>query len=118
SANLRGAWEGRVAGAKPELRTEFERRIAGDLPTSLNDALATFKDKLVADKPKVASRKASQMALEVINKVVVETIGGSADLTGSNLTNTPDTLPFKADDRTGRYMRYGIREHEMAAAMN
>ena len=58
------------------------------------------------------------MALEVINKVLPETIGGSADLTGSNLTNTPETLPFTADDRTGRYMRYGIREHEMAAAMN
>ena len=58
------------------------------------------------------------MALEVINKVLPETIGGSADLTGSNLTNTPETLPFTAADRTGRYMRYGIREHEMAAAMN
>jgi transketolase len=58
------------------------------------------------------------MALEVINKILPETIGGSADLTGSNLTNTPETLPFTAADRTGRYMRYGIREHEMAAAMN
>jgi transketolase len=118
SANLRGAWEGRLANAKPELRSEFERRIAGDLPAGLGEAIAAFKDKLLADKPKVATRKASQLALEVINKVTPETVGGSADLTGSNLTNTPETLPFKADDRLGRYLRYGIREHEMAAAMN
>ena len=54
----------------------------------------------------------------MINAVVPETIGGSADLTGSNLTNTKETLPFTATDYTGRYMRYGIREHEMASAMN
>ncbi|HHY48821.1 MAG TPA: transketolase, partial [Alphaproteobacteria bacterium] len=104
--------------ASPELRAEFERRLKGDLPAGLGDAIATLKQKLVADKPKIATRKASQLALEVINKSVPETIGGSADLTGSNLTNTPETLPFKADDRLGRYLRYGIREHEMAACMN
>ena len=58
------------------------------------------------------------MALDVINAVVPETVGGSADLTGSNLTNTPQTMPFTDSDRTGRYMRYGIREHGMAAIMN
>ena len=118
SANLRGAWEGQLANARPELRAEFQRRTDGDLPAALGEAIAAFKQKLIADKPKVATRKASQMALEVINKAVPETVGGSADLTGSNLTNTPETLPFKADDRLGRYLRYGIREHEMAAAMN
>ena len=118
SANLRGAWEGRLAAAPADQRAEFERRVKGDMPAGWTDAIEAFKAKLVADKPKVASRKASQLALEVINKVLPETIGGSADLTGSNLTNTPETLPFTATDRTGRYMRYGIREHEMAAAMN
>jgi transketolase len=118
SANLRGAWEGRLAGADPAKRAEFERRTAGKLPDNWNGTIEAFKAKLVADKPKVATRKSSQMALEVINKVLPETIGGSADLTGSNLTNTPETTPFTAEDRTGRYMRYGIREHEMAAAMN
>ncbi|MDB5539779.1 MAG: Transketolase, partial [Devosia sp.] len=118
SENARGDWEGRLASAKPELRAEFERRTKGELPQGWNEAIETFKAKLVADKPKVATRKSSQMALEVINKILPETIGGSADLTGSNLTNTPETLPFTASDRTGRYMRYGIREHEMAAAMN
>jgi transketolase len=77
-----------------------------------------YKKQLSADKPKVASRKASQMALEVINAIVPETQGGSADLTGSNLTNTKETLPFQADNYSGRYMMYGIREHAMAAAMN
>ena len=118
SANARGAWAGRLAAAPADRRAEFERRLKGELPANWAATIDAFKSKLVADKPKVASRKASQMALEVINKVLPETIGGSADLTGSNLTNTAETLPFTAADRTGRYMRYGIREHEMAAAMN
>jgi len=118
SANARGAWAGRLAAAPSDRRAEFERRLKGELPANWAATIDAFKSKLVADKPKVASRKASQMALEVINKVLPETIGGSADLTGSNLTNTAETLPFTAADRTGRYMRYGIREHEMAAAMN
>ncbi len=118
SANEVGAWQGRLASADAAKRAEFDRRIKGDLPANWADAIGAYKDKLVADKPKVASRKASQMALEVINGLLPETLGGSADLTGSNLTNTTQTLPFTATDRTGRYMRYGIREHEMAAAMN
>jgi len=118
SANERGAWEGRLAAAPADKRAEFERRVRGELPKGWSEAIETYKAKLIADKPKVATRKSSQMALEVINKILPETIGGSADLTGSNLTNTPETLPFTATDRTGRYMRYGIREHEMAAAMN
>ncbi len=92
--------------------------MSGKLPADFAKAMAEYKQKLAADKPKVASRKASQMALEVINKAVPETLAGSADLTHSNLTNTPETLPFQADNRLGRYMMYGIREHEMAAAMN
>lgn len=118
SANIRGAWEGRLAAAAADKRAEFQRRLEGKLPDAWKSTINEFKSKLVADKPKVATRKSSQMALEVINRVLPETVGGSADLTGSNLTNTPETLPFTASDRTGRYMRYGIREHEMAAAMN
>ncbi|QMV00755.1 transketolase [Devosia sp. D6-9] len=116
SQNIRGEWEARLA--KSDKRAEFERRMAGDLPAAFAEAADAFKKKLAEDKPKVASRKASQNALDVINAVIPETVGGSADLTGSNLTNTPETLPFTDTDRTGRYMRYGIREHEMAAAMN
>jgi len=116
SQNIRGEWEARLA--KSDKRAEFERRMAGDLPAAFAQAADAFKKKLAEEKPKVASRKASQNALDVINAVIPETVGGSADLTGSNLTNTPETLPFTDTDRTGRYMRYGIREHEMAAAMN
>ncbi|KFL26068.1 transketolase [Devosia sp. 17-2-E-8] len=116
SQNIRGEWEARLA--KSDKRAEFERRMAGDLPAAFTQAADAFKKKLAEEKPKVASRKASQNALDVINAVIPETVGGSADLTGSNLTNTPETLPFTDTDRTGRYMRYGIREHEMAAAMN
>jgi transketolase len=116
SQNLRGEWEARLA--KSDKKAEFERRMAGKLPADFDATMAAYKEKLVVDKPKVASRKASQMALEVINKIVPETLAGSADLTHSNLTNTPETLPFQADNRLGRYMMYGIREHEMGAAMN
>ncbi len=118
SANAFGAWQGRLAGLDGARRGEFERRTSGELPSGYATAVDAFKQKLVADKPKLASRKSSQMALEVINAVLPETVGGSADLTGSNFTNTTQTLPFTDQDRFGRYMRYGIREHGMSAIMN
>lgn len=116
SQNVRGEWAARLA-ASPH-RAEFERRMKGDLPAGFKDAMDAYKKKLVEDKPKVATRKSSQMALDVINAALPETLGGSADLTHSNLTNTKEMIPFQADNRLGRYMMYGIREHEMAAAMN
>ncbi|MGK2228289.1 MAG: transketolase [Devosia sp.] len=116
SQNIRGEWTSRL-GASAN-KAEFERRMAGELPAGFANAMNDYKKQLSADKPKVASRKASQMALEVINAIVPETQGGSADLTGSNLTNTKETLPFQADNYAGRYMMYGIREQGMAAAMN
>ncbi len=115
-ANIRGDWEARLA--QSDKKDEFTRRMSGKLPAGLDAAFAAYKQKLAEDKPKVASRKASQMALEVVTKNVPEIMAGSADLTHSNLTNTPDTVPFQADNRTGNYMMYGIREHEMGAAMN
>ncbi|MFD1254574.1 Transketolase 1 [Devosia equisanguinis] len=116
SQNLRGEWEARLA--KSDKKDEFTRRMSGTLPSGFADAFTAYKKKLAEDKPKVASRKASQMALEVITKTVPEILAGSADLTHSNLTNTPDTVPFQADNHAGNYMMYGIREHEMGAAMN
>jgi len=118
SARERKAWEERLAAADTESRSEFKRRMAGDLPAGLDVAMDEYKRKLVADKPKVATRKSSEMALEVINGAVPETIGGSADLTGSNNTKTSQTKPMSASDYSGRYIHYGIREHGMAAAMN
>ncbi|RIK84491.1 MAG: transketolase [Hyphomicrobiales bacterium] len=118
SARERKEWEKRLAAADAETRGEFERRMRGDLPAGLDEAIDAYKRKLAADRPKVATRKSSEMALEVINGVVPETIGGSADLTGSNNTKTSQTGPIRPGDYSGRYVYYGIREHGMAAAMN
>ncbi|WP_315924805.1 transketolase [Mesorhizobium sp. SP-1A] len=117
-AKARSDWEARLAKAEPELRAEFERRMKGDLPAGFDAAIADYKKKLAADKPKVATRKSSEMALEVINGIVPETIGGSADLTGSNNTKTSQTKNITPLDYGQRYVHYGIREHGMAAAMN
>ncbi|SFK19155.1 transketolase [Mesorhizobium albiziae] len=114
----REAWEGRLAKADAKLRAEFERRMRGELPTGFDATIADYKKKLAADKPKVATRKSSEMALEVINGFVPETIGGSADLTGSNNTKTSQTKNIDASNYGERYVHYGIREHGMAAAIN
>ncbi|MBE0691782.1 MAG: transketolase [Aquamicrobium sp.] len=118
SAKERKEWEKRLAAADAETRGEFERRMRGDLPAGLDEAIEDYKRSLAADRPKVATRKSSEMALEVVNGVLPETIGGSADLTGSNNTKTSQTGPIKPGDYSGRYVYYGIREHGMAAAMN
>ncbi len=118
SAKERKAWEKRLAGADAALRGEFERRVAGELPGDLEAAMTAYKKKLAADKPKVATRKSSEMALEIVNGAVPETIGGSADLTGSNNTKTSQTKAVTPTDFSGRYIHWGIREHGMAAAMN
>ncbi|PSJ57223.1 transketolase [Kumtagia ephedrae] len=118
SAKKRPEWEKRLAETGAETRAEFERRMRGDLPVGFDDAILEYKRKLAADKPKVATRKSSEMALEVINGVVPETIGGSADLTGSNNTKTTQTNAISAGKYGNRYVHYGIREHGMAAAMS
>ena len=111
-------WEKRLADANAETRSEFERRMRGDLPAGFDDVITEYKKKLAADKPKVATRKSSEMALEVINGMVPETIGGSADLTGSNNTKTSQTKSITATSYGERYVHYGIRELGMCAAMN
>lgn len=118
ASKKRASWEKRLAVADAELRAEFERRMRGELPGGLDAAIADYKKKLAVDKPKVATRKSSEMALEVINGIVPETIGGSADLTGSNNTKTSQTKEIAPGDYGNRYVHYGIREHGMAAAMN
>lgn len=77
-----------------------------------------FVEGLLADPKKVATRKASEMALEGLTAAIPAMVGGSADLTGSNNTKTKATAPFTRDDYSGRYVYYGIREFGMAAAMN
>lgn len=118
STKTRADWEQRLKAADAEAKAEFERRMRGDLPHGFDKAIAAYKKQLAEEKPKLATRKSSQNALEVINGILHETIGGSADLTGSNNTNTSQTLGFSADDYSGRYIFYGVREHAMAGIMN
>ncbi len=106
-----------AAMAEPD-RTEFDRRLRGDIPAAVGEAIDAFKAKVASEKPSWATRKSSQEALEVINPLLPETVGGSADLTGSNNTKTAALKANTPSDAGGRYVYYGIREHAMAAAMN
>jgi transketolase len=105
------------AMAEPD-RAEFDRRIKGDIPAAVGEAITAFKARIAAEKPSWATRKSSQETLEVINPVLPDTVGGSADLTGSNNTKTAALKANTRSDAAGRYIYYGIREHAMAAAMN
>ncbi|MCW9034453.1 MAG: transketolase [Rhodospirillales bacterium] len=115
-SSTREAWEGRLNadGAKGE----FERLMSGALPNGWKDAFNAYKKQLSEDKPGWATRKASQEALNALTAIIPEMVGGSADLTGSNLTKTPSTGDVEPGNFDGRYMYYGVREHGMAAAMN
>ncbi|WP_163270352.1 transketolase [Chelativorans alearense] len=115
-ARARRAWQARLE-ASP-CRAAFEKAMAGALPETVFEALADFRKTHVEQATKVATRKASEMALEVVNAATDMTVGGSADLTHSNLTITKTLRPVSAGDYGGRYIHYGIREHGMAAAMN
>ncbi len=114
----RKAWEARLSELSERRQKEFRRVLAGDPPRRLSAAIKALKKQAAAERPKVATRKASENVLAAINPVMPETIGGSADLTGSNNTRTPDLGVFSPSNRKGRYIHYGIREHGMAAAMN
>ncbi|QWW67140.1 transketolase [Rhizobium sp. WYJ-E13] len=116
SDNIVKAWEETLS--KSPARAEFTRRFAGDLPEGFDKAIDDYKKKLAETKPTIASRKASEDALEVINGFVPETLGGSADLTPSNNTKTSQMHSITPTDFAGRYMHWGIREHGMASAMN
>ncbi|HYG48594.1 MAG TPA: transketolase [Allosphingosinicella sp.] len=107
-------WRARLAASAQ--REEFVRRMEGRLPPDLG--LDSWLDTLAANPRKVATRKASELALEAINSALPETLGGSADLTGSNNTKTKAQKPLTKGDYSGRYLYYGIREFGMAAAMN
>ena len=112
------AWQERLETSDADRRAAFARRMSAELPGAFATAIEDYKKKLASDQPTMATRKASEAALAVINDVIPETLGGSADLTGSNNTKTEHTPSITPDDFTGRYIHYGIREHGMAAAMN
>ncbi len=113
----RQAWQDRLAALSTARQADFNRIMSGGTHKRLTPVVRALKKSLSEDRPKMATRKASEAALAVINPVVSETIGGSADLTGSNNTRTPDLGTFDSTNRKGRYIHYGIREHGMAAAM-
>jgi transketolase len=109
-----GTWAGRLEASAD--KAEFERRMAGDLPADFS--LDAHIDALLANPQKIATRKASEIALAAINPQLADTIGGSADLTGSNNTLAGGIGAFNKGNYAGRYVYYGIREFGMAAAMN
>ena len=132
------AWDARPAGieqqarwlkvmdayrsAHPGLAAEFERRMRGELPPGFAQTAVDAVVDAHARAETVASRKASQIALEAFTKALPEMLGGSADLTGSNLTNTSSTAALRFDtagqSNGGRHINYGVREFGMAAVMN
>ncbi len=112
------AWQRRLSALPAEQRAAFRRRADGKLPKGWGDAVAAFKTELIEKKPNIATRVASQNALDVLAGVIPELLGGSADLTGSNNTKAKTQVAVSRDKLAGRYVYYGVREHAMAAAMN
>ena len=115
-ASARRAWLKRLA--HHPMRAEFERVMAGKLPENFREAVAALRADIAEKKPKLATRQSSQKALEALVPAVPEMIGGSADLTGSNLTLVKGMGFVTPGNFGGRYIHYGIREFGMAAAMN
>ena len=115
----RRVWQERLAALDSAERGEFERRIAGAFPAEkLAAAVGAVKHKLAEAPKEIATRSASEFALEELTTALPEMIGGSADLTGSNNTRTKAMKVLNAADYSGRFIHYGVREHGMAAAMN
>ncbi len=114
----RKAWEERFAQLSERKQAEFNRAYAFEAPKKLAGAIRAFKKQVSEDQPKLATRASSEKVLNVVNPIMTETVGGSADLTGSNNTKSADMGVFLPENRKGRYIHYGIREHGMAAAMN
>jgi transketolase len=111
-------WQGLLAGLSERKRGEFERRLGLTPPAKLGKAVIAHKKALAANPQAVATRKASELALDAIVPVMPELVSGSADLTPSNNTKAKGLEDFTPKTPKGRYIRYGIREHAMAAAMN
>ena len=113
---MRQQWEDRL-NRHPQKKA-FLSAVNGDLPVELTAQLHTFKEQLIKEATPMAGRKASQKTLEKLMDIIPNLIGGSADLTAANYTNTPDTVAITRYNYGGNYINYGIREHAMAAIMN
>ena len=131
---IRAGWDQRATGAEqeaswqagfdayraafPDLADEFLRRLRGELPAQFDEQVDAYIAECVAAGAAVASRKASQQALNALGPVLPELLGGSADLAGSNLTLWSGARGVSAEDASGNYVYYGVREFAMAAIMN
>ncbi|MBL0848941.1 MAG: transketolase [Candidatus Liberibacter ctenarytainae] len=118
SSKKRSDWKQYFSSVDIKVQKEFTRRFAGDLPECFDQTMVQYKKNILHSKPDVATRKSSEMVLEIVNDVLPEVIGGSADLTGSNGTKSSQMKSISTSDFSGRYLHYGVREHAMAAAMN
>ncbi|QBF32224.1 transketolase [Thalassococcus sp. S3] len=114
----RADWETRFSTLSASKQAQFNRAFDLEPPKRLSATIRALKKQMSEAAPKLATRASSEKVLEVVNPIMPETIGGSADLTGSNNTKTSDLGVFGPENRQGRYIHYGIREHGMAAAMN
>ena len=117
-ASERDAWAERLSSLSERRQKEIERIFKLEPARKLSAVVRKFKLAMIEQQPNIATRKSSEMVLNVINPVMPETFGGSADLSGSNNTKSSDMSVFDTDNRSGRYMHWGIREHGMAAALN
>ncbi len=111
-------WEERFSKLDQDKQDYLKRVIKKELPDNFAKKLNQFKQQVFLDRAEQSTRKSSNQTLEFLTKELPELIGGSADLTGSVLTQTSSTKPVTKDDFSGRYIHYGVREHAMAAIMN
>lgn len=118
SAQAHREWRQHFDAMDAEERADFERRRRGDMPSDFVGAMAALRQELKEERPSIATRKASERVLNTVNSLLPETVGGSADLTGSVNTKTDHLAPIGPGSYGGRYVHWGIREHGMAAAMN
>jgi transketolase len=120
-SNAESAWNDAFAAyeaAYPELAAEFKRRVNGELPADFSEKADAIIAELQANPQNIASRKASQNALNAFGPLLPELLGGSADLAGSNLTIWEGSKGVEANDASGNYIYYGVREFGMSAMMN
>ena len=114
----RAGWEDRLAGTAAGVRAAFRMAVDGELPAGVETAFAALRHRYAAEAPKLATRQASQQVLDAIAPAIPALVGGSADLTNSNLTRARGQRAVGPADFSGSYLHFGVREHAMAAAMN
>ena len=115
---VRRGWIERTRSLNPVARSPFHDALNRYLPCGYAEAMTDIRDRFAADKPNIATRQASQLVIDAIAESLPNLLGGSADLTHSNLTRAKTHQPVRADAFDGSYIHYGVREHAMAAAMN